>query len=66
MAKIKQLKSISNGEYITVEEAAHQLEMKTSTVRTYLWSGRFCTYKFKNLTLLDAKEVQQWKVDHQS
>jgi hypothetical protein len=61
MSKTKVLKTIPNGEYITVAEAAQKLGIQQSAVRTYLWNQRFTTYKYKTLTLLDSREIDKWK-----
>jgi len=61
MPTIKTLKSVDNGRYISVMEAAHQLGVQSATVRTYLWLGRLTTFKFKTMTLLDVGEVKQYK-----
>jgi len=61
MKKEKQLKQVNGSEYLTVEEAASALGIKTTAIRNYLYLGKFTTVKFKGLTLLDAKEVSGWK-----
>ncbi len=55
------LKIANVKDYLTVEEASLVLGIKTSAIRNYLYLGKITTYKFKNLTLLDSKEVNNWK-----
>jgi excisionase family DNA binding protein len=61
MNKTKTLKQVNESEYLTVEEAASELGIKTNAIRNYLYLGKLTTHKFKNLTLLDANEVNSWK-----
>jgi hypothetical protein len=61
MTKPKQLNKPDANEFLTVDEAAVELGIKSNAVRNYLYLGKFTTHKFKNLTLLAAKEVQDWK-----
>jgi len=61
MRKHKQLNKPDVNEFLTVDEAAAELGIKTNAIRNYLYLGKFTTHKFKNLTLLDAKEVNNWK-----
>ena len=58
--KAKELRQVDSREYLTSEEAANTLGIKATAVRNYLHLGKFTTYKFKTLTLLDAKEVRRW------
>jgi len=62
MNKPKNLKQVSDNDYFTVEEAAEELGVKSNAIRNYLYLGKFTTHKFKSLTLLDAKEVEGWKI----
>lgn len=59
--RVKDLKNVSGSEYLSTEEAAVELGIKESAVRNYLSAGKFTTYKFKTLTLLDVNEVREWK-----
>jgi len=52
---------IDGSDYLTTQEAAEELGIKESAIRNYLSVGRFTTYKFKTLTLLDINEVREWK-----
>jgi excisionase family DNA binding protein len=61
MSKPRELKTVNADEYLTSEEAADTLGIKPTAIRNYLHLGKFTTYKFKSLTLLDANEVQRWK-----
>ncbi len=61
MNKAKTLKQVNESEYLTVDEAAVELGIKTNAIRNYLYLGKMTTHKFKNLTLLDAREVNNWK-----
>lgn len=61
MNKAKPLKQVNESEYFTVDEAANELGIKTNAIRNYLYLGKMTTHKFKNLTLLDVKEVNDWK-----
>jgi excisionase family DNA binding protein len=47
--------------YFTVKETADELGINTQTVRDYLVKGMMKTYKFKTLTLISRKEVEEWK-----
>jgi len=58
--KTRELKQVNAQDYLTSEEAADFLRVKPTAIRNYLHLGRLTTYKFKTLTLLDAKEVQRW------
>ena len=59
--RLIELKTVSFGAFLTTGEAAQELDIKESVVRNYLSSGKFTTYKFKTLTLLDVNEVREWK-----
>ena len=61
MNKTRTLKQADDSDYFTVEEAAEELGVKSNAIRNYLYLGKFTTHKFKSLTLLDAKEVENWK-----
>ena len=61
MTKAKQLNKPDANEFLTVDEAADKLGIKTNAIRNYLYLGKLTTHKFKNLTLLDANEVENWK-----
>jgi len=59
--KEKILKTVNAKDYLSVEEASNTLGIKITAIRNYLYLGKLTTYKFKNLTLLDAREVNNWK-----
>ncbi len=59
--KEKILKTVNDKDFLSVEEASETLGVKPTAIRNYLYLGKFTTYKFKNLTLLDKKEVINWK-----
>ncbi len=59
--RVRELKNVSGSEYLTTEEAAAELGIKESAVRNYLSAGKFTTFKFKTLTLLDVNEIREWK-----
>jgi len=61
MNKNKTLKQVNETDFLTVDEAAIELGIKTNAIRNYLYLGKLTTHKFKNLTLLDAREVNNWK-----
>ena len=61
MAKPKTLSIADGSKFLTVEEAASELGIKTTAIRNYLYDGKMTTYKFKMLTLLSKEEVEQWK-----
>jgi len=61
MKKERSLKNVNEKDYLTVEEAAGVLGVKSNAIRNYLYLGKFTTHKFKTLTLLDANEVEGWK-----
>jgi excisionase family DNA binding protein len=58
--KARELKQVNVQDYLTSEEAAETLGIQSAAIRNYLHLGKFTTYKFKSLTLLDAKEVERW------
>lgn len=58
---MKHLKQANEAEYLTVEEAARELGIKTTAIRNYLWEEKLTTYKFKTLTLVSKQEVESWK-----
>ena len=59
--KIRELRTASGGEYLSIQEAATLLGIKEGAIRNYLSAGKLTTYKFKNLTLLHIDEIQAWK-----
>lgn len=59
--KPRELKQVSGNEYLSIAEASGELGIKESALRNYLSAGKFTTYKFKSLTLLDVNEVREWK-----
>ena len=61
MKQAKNQKQVNENNYMTVEEAAKHLGIKPTAIRNYLYLGKFTTHKFKSLTLLDIKEVADWK-----
>ncbi len=61
MKKERSLKNVNEKDYLTVEEAASVLGVKSNAIRNYLYLGKMTTHKFKSLTLLDANEVEGWK-----
>lgn len=61
MKNTRELKKVDGEQYMTVEEAAQELGIKSNAIRNYLYADKLTTYKFKSLTLLDAKEVEGWK-----
>jgi excisionase family DNA binding protein len=61
MAEAKILKKADAESYLTVEEAANELGLKTAVIRNYLSEGRLPAYKFKTLTLLKVEDVEKWK-----
>lgn len=60
MSKVKHISRAIADQYMTVEEAAEHIGVKTPVLRNYLWQDRFTTYKFKTLTLLSKKEIEAW------
>jgi len=61
MKKERILNKVDGNTYLTVDEASQVLGVKPTAIRNYLYLGKFTTYKFKNLTMLDLKEVNSWK-----
>jgi predicted transcriptional regulator len=61
MNKTKTLKQVTDSEFLTVEESANELGIKPTAIRNYLCDGKLTTYKFKTMTLLDKKEIENWK-----
>ena len=61
MKKEKKLENVDGKQFLTVEEAGQRLGVAPNAIRNYLYLGRLSTYKFKTLTLLDAREVEGWK-----
>jgi excisionase family DNA binding protein len=61
MKNTKELKQANSQDFLTVEEAANELGIKSNAIRNYLCADKFTTYKFKNLTLLKVEEVENWK-----
>lgn len=57
----KELKQPNADEYLTVEEAAKELKIRSGAIRNYLWEGKLTTYKFKTLTLVSKAEIEEWK-----
>lgn len=55
------LKQASIDQFLTVEEAANEMNVKPQTVRNGLTTGIFTTYKFKTLTLLSTSEVKEYR-----
>jgi excisionase family DNA binding protein len=58
---ITTLKTANASLFLTVEEAASELDINKQTVRDYLTKGKIKTYKFKTLTLVSAKEINELK-----
>jgi excisionase family DNA binding protein len=61
MRKLRLLKQAIDADFLTVEEAAKALGIKTTAIRNYLYDGKLTTYKFKTLTLVGKQEVEEWK-----
>jgi len=61
MKKERALRNVNEKDYLTVEETAEVLGVKSNAIRNYLYLGKFTTHKFKTLTLIDAHEVEGWK-----
>ena len=61
MGKVKHLTKAVAEKYLTVEEAAELMAVKTPVLRNYLYQDKLTTYKFKTLTLLSKSEVEQWR-----
>ena len=61
MSRTKHIKSASEDKYLSVSEASNSLGIKESAIRNYLYAGKMTTYKFKELTLLDKDEIENWR-----
>ena len=61
MARIHEIKQADGSKFLTIEEAATELNVKPTAIRNYLYAGKLTTYKFKTLTLLRIDEVEAWK-----
>jgi len=61
MSNPKHLKDVNESDYLTTEEAAQTLGIKSAAIRNYLYSGKLTTYKFKTLTLLGRREIEAWR-----
>lgn len=61
MLKPKQLLVASAADYLTVGEVAVELRVKETAIRNYLAWGKMTTFKFKTLTLISKREVEDWK-----
>jgi excisionase family DNA binding protein len=61
MKTARELKQVDGEKYLTVEEAAEELGIKSNAIRNYLCAEKLTTYKFKTLTLLRSDEVEGWK-----
>jgi len=61
MSNPKHLKDANESDYLTTEEAAQTLGIKSAAIRNYLYSGKLTTYKFKTLTLLGRREIEAWR-----
>jgi excisionase family DNA binding protein len=61
MAKVHNIKQADDSKFLTIEEAASELNIKPTAIRNYLHAGKLTTYKFKTLTLLKSDEVEAWK-----
>jgi excisionase family DNA binding protein len=61
MAKVYNIKQADDAKFLTIDEAASELNIKPTAIRNYLHAGKLTTYKFKSLTLLKADEVEAWK-----
>ncbi|HUK89450.1 MAG TPA: helix-turn-helix domain-containing protein [Blastocatellia bacterium] len=66
MAEIRRLTRADERKFLTIEEAAQVLGVKTTALRNYLYEGKMTTYKFKTLTLLKVDEVEAWKYRQKS
>lgn len=56
---------VNSKDFLTVEEAANFLNIKSQAIRNYLSTKKLTTYKFKNQTLLSRKELEDWKRNKQ-
>ena len=61
MSKPKQLREVADKDFLTVEETAMELGVKSNAIRNYLYEGKLPTYKFKTLTLIRREDVEGWK-----
>ena len=61
MSKARFLNKAKSSDYLTTEEAAKELGIKPTAIRNYLCAAKLTTYKFKTLTLLSRREVEEWK-----
>ncbi len=61
MTNPKHLKDVNESDYLTTDEAAQTLGIKSAAIRNYLYSGKLTTYKFKTLTLLGRREIEAWR-----
>jgi len=57
--KIVKLKTVNLNDYYSVDEAAEKLKIKPNVVRNYLHLKKLTTFKFKGLTLISKKEVDE-------
>jgi excisionase family DNA binding protein len=55
------IREAKDTDYFTVKEAAKELGINVQSIRDHLTKGNLRTYKFKSLTLLSKKEVEDWK-----
>lgn len=62
MTKMQYLTDVVANNYLTVQEAAQELNISQGVLRNYLNLDKLTTYKFKTLTLLSKSEVENWKV----
>ena len=58
---LKRINKPDEKDFFTVDEAARELGIKTTAIRNYLYEEKMTTYKFKTLTLISRKEVEDWK-----
>ena len=63
--KIKELKTVNGSEYLSIEEAAKMLGIKTTAIRNYLNLDKLTTFKFKTHTFLSLNEIELWKKERQ-
>ncbi len=61
VSKIERLDKVDADRYLTVDEASQELGVKTTALRNYLYQEKLTTFKFKTLTLLSKREVEDWK-----
>lgn len=64
--KTIKLKQVDDDKFLTIEEAASALNLKSQVIRNYLSTHRLTTYKFKTLTLLDSEEVESYKQQYRN